>query len=76
MVVVDDYLDCDTRVLAFNRAGQELSSRLNISKQKAFRVRDIEFRVPKTDTIMRYEFQVRPLEAVEFTNVPLDVPTR
>jgi hypothetical protein len=75
VVVVDNFLDVDTRVRAFDRAGQNVGSRGNIDKQKAFRVHDIEFD-EKSDEIKRYEFQARPLEKVVFENVPLDAPRR
>jgi hypothetical protein len=45
------------------------------STQKAFWAHDVEFKGVKPDAIERFELQVRPFEAVEFRDVPLEAPT-
>jgi hypothetical protein len=74
MVAVEDYVGFDTQLLAFGKDGKALSSTGSRSPTKSFCVHDQEFRVEKLEQIDRFELQVRPIEEVEFKDVPLEAP--
>jgi hypothetical protein len=74
MVVVEDHVGFDAQLLAFGKDGKALSSTGSTGANRIFCVHDQEFRVDKLEKIERFELQVRPIEAVEFKNVPLDAP--
>jgi hypothetical protein len=73
-VVVHDCLGQDARVVAFLKGGKQISSNSSDSAGRALCVHDIGFYVPKPEDIERIELHVRPIETVEFKDVPLVAP--
>jgi hypothetical protein len=79
IVVAEDYPDQrDVKVVAFNRDGRQRSSSLPGRgwEAKAFRVHDATLIGIKPYQVDRYELQSRPIETVEFRDVPLAAPKR
>jgi hypothetical protein len=77
IVVVEDYPDRqDARVVALDRDGRPLASSFTGRgmQTKDFRVHDASLRGIKPDEVERYALQFRPIEAVEFRDVPLAAP--
>jgi hypothetical protein len=79
IVVAEDYPgERDVRVVAFDREGRQRStSGFGPGwRAKAFRVHDASLIGIKPDQVNRYEMQSRPIETVEFRDVPLTAPER
>jgi hypothetical protein len=79
IVVVEDFPGRrDVRVVAFDRDGKQLSTSASGRgwESKAFRVHDASLMGIKPDQVDHYELQSRPIETVEFRDVPLAVPKR
>jgi hypothetical protein len=74
IVVIHDFLGQDARVVASRKDGKQIGSNGSHSTQAAFCVHDIEFFAAKPEDLERIELQVRPIETVEFKDVPLDAP--
>jgi hypothetical protein len=78
IVVAEDFPERDVRVVAFDKQGRQRSS--SVSNwgwySKAFRVHDASLIGVKPDAVDRYELQSRPIETVEFRDVPLAAPKR
>ena len=78
VVVAEDFPVRDVRVVAFDKGGKQRS--VSYSRggwySKAFRLHDASLIGIKLEEIDRIELQSRPLEKVEFRDVPLAVPQR
>ena len=72
IVVAEDYLDQDTRLVAIDRDGKRHdNSGGDHLLGKTFRMHDLIFPRLKLETVERFEFQIRPMEMVEFKDVAL-----
>jgi hypothetical protein len=78
IVVAEDFPERDVRVAAFDKAGRQRSTTTSNSGwySKAFRVHDASLIGIKPEEVDRYEMQSRPIETIEFQDVPLVAPKR
>jgi hypothetical protein len=79
IVVAEDYPgQRDVRLVAFDREGRQRSTSVSDRswEAKVFRVHDASLIGIKPDQVDRYELQSRPIETVEFRDVPLAAPKR
>jgi hypothetical protein len=76
IVVAEDFPERDVRVVAFDKEGRQRSASASDGGwySKAFRVHDASLIGIKPDQVDRYELQSRPVETIEFRNVPLVAP--
>jgi hypothetical protein len=76
VVVAEDFPERDVRVVAFDKSGKQRSEWISRAGwySRAFRLHDASFIGIKPEEIDRIELQSRPLETVEFQDVPLRAP--